>query len=108
MNNLLLDNSLLQDLNDKERAFLDANDYEIRKGILWYIEKIEHYRHMLSSPGPCFDFSLTTEEIHESSAKFMYTFWFEAMVWYIRIELSKKEAADKAKQNPKKDDGVEP
>ena len=105
MEALLTDSPILQDLNKKELAFLDANDSAVRNEILWYLERIRHYNEAITGFEPVHIGS--PEPITPEQARFQYTFWFEAMVWYIRTELGKKEAIDKQKQNPKKDDGVE-
>lgn len=102
MENFNIDSPVLASLNKTDRAFLDTSDSEIRKEIAWYLERVEYYHHHVETPGPCFDFGLY-EEIPDEQTKFLYTFWFEAMIWYIRTQLKiAEEKQNKALTLPPK------
>lgn len=92
MNSFDIDSPVLKSLNKDERAFLDSKDSEIRKEIAWYLDKIEHYRAI-----PLIYLGLEYERITKEQAKFQYTFWFEAMVWYIRAHVKMIEAKKESK-----------
>ena len=132
MESFLIENSLLQDLNKKDRALLDANESELRikickyldilssnssemrrdvkwfldlfdseksESLSWYLDRIYHYQNQISAEQPV-GYGLL-ETISVTQARFQYTFWFEAMVWYIRTEFVKKSASDKVNESTK-------
>jgi len=100
LENFLIDNPILQSLNEKERAFLDTDGLKIRLETLWYLNKIEHYSKQISHMNKDISLKVYFETLDEpitlAKAKFQYTFWFEAMVWYIHTVINKIESEKRA------------
>lgn len=73
---------------------MDANNGEIRERILWYTERVNHYREAIKNGSvgmTIYPLEQDYQPITLDQAKFQYTFWFEAMVWYIRTQIDVKE-----------------
>ena len=82
-----IDNSdnLLQ-LNGKLRKVLDSNDLEVRKEVLWYLERIQKYQRIIESREGATDSVMGFITVEQ--AKFQWTFWQEALIWYIKTKFS--------------------
>jgi len=71
---------------------LDGNK-GIRDQVQWYVDHLRHYAEHIDNYDPAKQEKipyLGHGETDLEGAKFQYSFWFEAMIWFIQSEVKKK------------------
>jgi len=85
LDNIFANNSLMQNLNAKEKLLL----LDLQEDILWYWDKTEFYRKQVNSDKPVLDG--ISESISKEQAKVLNIFWQEAMIEYVHKVSQKKK-----------------
>ena len=86
------DSETLTELNKSIRNLLD-DEKGIRKQVQWYVDRLSHYSHHIDNHDIEQQDSIPLVghgETDLEGAKFQYSFWFEAMIWFIKTEVEKR------------------